>query len=344
MGAFRDWAPQAGSRWAPSRYTLAGALLAALIVTGAAALALGVGSPTRAGTRARGVAATGHRGHPSATGIVGGAGESTAGTTGAGNASAGEGGARSQTASGAGSRGGGDGSAASSARGRASSTPSAGGGASARAKATEVRDPLESSSYPAPAGVHHSAAHTPRHAAEAVVAPGAASDAEIREELQRMRQLERQASALGHMATVPGGDSIAANGGKLAIPQGVPEVVQRVIAGANAIADFPYVYGGGHVSFVDTAYDCSGSVSYALAAGGLLRAPETSGQLESWGAPGQGRWITVYANAGHTYMYVNVGGRWMLYDTAGRSGVLASRWQPSPVDNAGYVARHWPGL
>ena len=86
-----------------------------------------------------------------------------------------------------------------------------------------------------------------------------------------------------------------------------------MIAGANEIADFPYVFGGGHASFVDNAYDCSGSVSYALAAGGLLSAPETSGELESWGAPGPGRYITVLANAGHTYMYVNG----MLYNTAG---------------------------
>ncbi len=107
------------------------------------------------------------------------------------------------------------------------------------------------------------------------------------------------------------------------IPSGVPEVIQKVIAGANEIADFPYVFGGGHASFVDNAYDCSGSVSYALAAGGLLGSPETSGELESWGAPGPGRYITVYANAGHTYMYVDG----VLYDTAGRSGVYASRWQ-----------------
>ena len=113
-----------------------------------------------------------------------------------------------------------------------------------------------------------------------------------------------------------------------------------MIAGANEIADFPYVYGGGHASFIDNAYDCSGSVSYALAAGGLLSAPETSGQLESWGVPGPGRYITVYANAGHTYMYVDG----ILYDTAGRSGVYASRWQVQPTDNAGYVVRHWPNL
>jgi hypothetical protein len=158
-----------------------------------------------------------------------------------------------------------------------------------------------------------------------------------------MHELESSSSAPPHFRTVPGGDSIAGSG-KIPIPADVPLTVQKVIAGANEIADFPYVYGGGHRSFVDSAYDCSGSVSYALAAGGLLNAPETSGQLESWGVPGPGKWITVYANAGHTYMYVNIGGAWMLYDTAGRSGVFASRWQPYPVDNEGYVARHWPGL
>jgi hypothetical protein len=138
---------------------------------------------------------------------------------------------------------------------------------------------------------------------------------------------------------VPGGESVGGNG-TIPIPTGVPEVVQKVIAGANEIADFPYVFGGGHASFVDNAYDCSGSVSYALAAGGLLSAPETSGELESWGAPGPGKYITVFANAGHTYMYVDG----VLYDTAGRSGVYASRWQVQPTDNSGYVARHWPGL
>ncbi len=226
--------------------------------------------------------------------------------------------------------------------GKASSATATGAGT--HRLVAETRDPEESKSFPAPATVQHSAAKTPRVAGELHVAAGAASDAEIRSELARMKQLESAASSPAKMATVPGGNSIVGNDGAIAIPTAVPEVVQRVIAGANAIANFPYVYGGGHASFVDNAYDCSGSVSYALAAGGLLSAPETSGQLESWGAPGPGKWITVYANAGHTYMYVNIGGAWMLYDTAGRSGVFASRWQPYPVDNEGYVVRHWPGL
>ncbi|MGA8664404.1 MAG: peptidoglycan endopeptidase, partial [Thermoplasmata archaeon] len=87
-------------------------------------------------------------------------------------------------------------------------------------------------------------------------------------------------------------------------------------------------------------YDCSGSVSYALAAGGLLGAPLVSGELASWGEPGPGRWITIYANAGHTFM--NVDGVW--FDTAGRSGPYASRWLLSTPPLAGYAVRHPPGL
>jgi cell wall-associated NlpC family hydrolase len=212
---------------------------------------------------------------------------------------------------------------------------------SSRGTTKEVADPQEAQSFPAPASVKHAAAATPAKAGETAVAAGAPSDAEVRKELQQMQAVERaaQKAQQRQLAPVPGGRSIGGNG-TIAIPPNVPEVVQKVIAGANEIADFPYVFGGGHASFVDNAYDCSGSVSYALAAGGLLSAPEASGPLESWGAPGPGRYITVLANAGHAYMYVNG----VLYDTAGRSGVYASRWQVGSVDNSGFVVRHWPGL
>src|SRR5436190_4609583 len=211
----------------------------------------------------------------------------------------------------------------------------------AREAANLVRDPEEANSFPAPPSVKHTSAAAPARAGQAIVAAGAPSDAEVRAELKQMESVERAArsAARQRLAPVAGGRSIGGDG-TIAIPQNVPEVVQRVIAGANAIADFPYVFGGGHASFVDNAYDCSGSVSYALAAGGLLGAPETSGDLESWGAPGPGRYITVMANAGHTYMYVNG----VMYNTSGRSGVYASRGQVGAVDNSGYVARHWPGL
>ncbi len=215
------------------------------------------------------------------------------------------------------------------------------GAASVRGGAEEVADPEESKSFPVGGVIHHKAAATPAKAGEFKLAAGAASEAEVRQDLAQMHAAQRSAQQTERQLLKPvaGGESIGGNG-TLPIPADVPEVVQKVVAGANAITDFPYVYGGGHASFVDNAYDCSGSVSYALAAGGLLSSPETSGELESWGAPGPGRYITVYANAGHTYMYVDG----VLYDTAGRSGPYASRWQIGGTDNAGYVVRHWPGL
>jgi cell wall-associated NlpC family hydrolase len=217
-------------------------------------------------------------------------------------------------------------------------TPTAGAGGGT---VKEVADPQEADSFPASGSIHHVAAAAPAKAGATAIAAGAPSNAEVQHELAQMQAVERSAKqAQQHqLVPVPGGESIGGNG-TLPIPANVPEVVQKVIAGANEIADFPYVFGGGHASFIDNAYDCSGSVSYALAAGGLLSAPETSGTLESWGVAGPGKYITVYANAGHTYMYVDG----ILYDTAGRSGVYASRWQVGGTDNAGYVVRHYPGL
>jgi predicted small secreted protein len=218
---------------------------------------------------------------------------------------------------------------------------STGGGNASGGTRKEVADPEEADSFPAPKGVHHAPAATPSRAALAVAA-GALSDEEVRRELHETQAAEQKARSEQHkpvLKPVPGGQSIGGDG-TIPIPTNVPEVIQKVIAGANEIADFPYVFGGGHGSFVDHAYDCSGSVGYALAAGGLLSSPEVSGELEHWGAPGPGRYITVYANAGHTYMYVDG----ILYDTAGRSGVYASRWLVGGTDNSGYVVRHWPGL
>ena len=120
---------------------------------------------------------------------------------------------------------------------------------------------------------------------------------------------------------------------------GLPIAVRRVIAAASRIAHKPYRYGGGHGSFNDTGYDCSGSVSYALHGGGLLSTPEDSGQLMSYGAPGRGRYITIYAQPGHAYMVVH--GR--RFDTTGRDR-SGSRWQWDMRASSGYTVRHPPGL
>ena len=80
-------------------------------------------------------------------------------------------------------------------------------------------------------------------------------------------------------------------------PQSAPPAVKAAIAAANSIATTPYVWGGGHGSWYSYGYDCSGAVSFALYGAGLLDTPLTSGSLESYGEPGPGRWITIYANA-----------------------------------------------
>jgi peptidoglycan hydrolase-like protein with peptidoglycan-binding domain len=116
-----------------------------------------------------------------------------------------------------------------------------------------------------------------------------------------------------------------------------PLPVHLAIIGANRINTLPYKYGGGHASFDDTGYDCSGSVSYVLHTAGLLAAPLDSSQLMSWGSPGRGSWITVYANPGHAFMVI--GHR--RYDT---SGATPARWQHDMRSTAGYVARHPAGL
>ena len=123
-------------------------------------------------------------------------------------------------------------------------------------------------------------------------------------------------------------------------PIGAPAPVQAVINAGNEIARLPYRFGGGHGTFVDTAYDCSGSLSFAFAAAGILNTTMTSGELMSWGDAGAGKWITVFANNGHTFMYV----AGLRFDTVARAQT-GSRWSNRPAtERNGFVARHPPGL
>ncbi len=146
-----------------------------------------------------------------------------------------------------------------------------------------------------------------------------------------------QAAAASGNAGVGG---IAINtGGMVQPPPGAPEAVVRVIAAGNAIATLPYIWGGGHASFQASGYDCSGSVSYALAGGGLLSSPLDSTGFMSWGAPGPGRWITVYANPTHAWMEV-AGWR---FDTVALA-TSGTRWARGGGEFAGFVVRHPPGL
>jgi hypothetical protein len=115
--------------------------------------------------------------------------------------------------------------------------------------------------------------------------------------------------------------------------------IHRLISAANRIATAPYRFGGGHGTYHDSGYDCSGSVSYALHYAGLLRTPLDSSGFMSYGLPGRGTHVTIYANAGHAYMTVD--GR--RYDTSALRET-GSRWTSTPRSSSGYVVRHPPGL
>lgn len=156
--------------------------------------------------------------------------------------------------------------------------------------------------------------------------------AELREVQGQLATLrERLArSARAGIATKPGGQAQP--------PAGAPAAVGLVMAAANAIAGLPYLYGGGHAGFKDTAYDCSGSISYALAAAGLVTSPMSSGPFMSWGEPGPGKWITIYSNPGHMFMVI---GGWRFDTSALRGG---TRWTQQMRPTGGFVARHPPGL
>jgi hypothetical protein len=122
-------------------------------------------------------------------------------------------------------------------------------------------------------------------------------------------------------------------------PSGAPLAVREIIAAGNAIATLPYIWGGGHGSFQASGYDCSGSVSYVLAAAGLLGGPMVSGDFESYGAPGPGQWVTIYANAGHVWL--DVAG-WRFDTVALAEG--GTRWSRGGGEFAGFVVRHPVGL
>jgi cell wall-associated NlpC family hydrolase len=171
--------------------------------------------------------------------------------------------------------------------------------------------------------------------------PGAPTDAEVRSELREARAaLVRFRQYLDTTAFLPTGPRARVRpDGTAVAPDNAPEVVKRVILAGNAIAKFPYKWGGGHGAWRDNGYDCSGSVSFALAGAGLLDRPLTSGLLAGYGRPGPGRWITIYANSGHVFMIV----AGLRFDTSGQ-GRAGTRWQEAARPTGGFAVRHIPGL
>jgi hypothetical protein len=142
--------------------------------------------------------------------------------------------------------------------------------------------------------------------------------------------------------TIPG-SAAALSGGIALAPTKAPVAVKRAIWAANQLRSKPYRYGGGHASFRDSGYDCSGTISYALGGAGLISSPMSSADFRRYGQRGQGRWITVYARNGHTFAVI-AGLR--LDTTPGDSSQYrwAPRWQPTFRGPTGFEARHPVGF
>jgi hypothetical protein len=181
---------------------------------------------------------------------------------------------------------------------------------------------------PAPARSHPAASAPSSTGSSTRVLPQPVSLTVVRQQLA-----QSGISANPDVATLtPGGLAVA--------PVGAPPAVQEIINAGNQIATLQYLWGGGHGAFEDHAYDCSGSVSFVLAAAHLLNSTETSGQFMSYGAAGPGKWVTLFASNGHVYMYV----AGLRFDTVALAE-YGSRWTNKSADDGGtFVARHPVGL
>jgi hypothetical protein len=131
--------------------------------------------------------------------------------------------------------------------------------------------------------------------------------------------------------------------GMAAAPEDAPAAVKRAIWAANQLRSKPYKYGGGHRSFTDSGYDCSGTVSYVLGGAGLIRSPISSSDMRGFGERGRGRWITIYARKGHAFAVI-AGLRLDTTPWDNSSNRFAPRWQTTTRMPFGFEARHPVGL
>lgn len=146
-------------------------------------------------------------------------------------------------------------------------------------------------------------------------------------------------SGLAENPTVPG-DLAVLRGDIAHAPANAPAAVKNAIWAVNTIIRKPYRWGGGHSTFLDVGYDCSGTVSFMLHKAGVLAAPAPSKGLLAWGEPGRGRWITVYARSGHAFAVVTG----LRLDTTGRREGEGPRWRAEGRDLSKFTARHPAGL
>jgi cell wall-associated NlpC family hydrolase len=165
-------------------------------------------------------------------------------------------------------------------------------------------------------------------------ANGRASRAE-----QRIVRARASAAAPEEPPVAPTEKAYLTSSGLAVAPASAPDEVKAIIDVGNAIATKPYKYGGGHVRWNDTGYDCSGSVSYVLHAAGLLSRALDSTDFMTWGERGRGTWVTIRTDPSHAYMIV----AGLRFDTSARSRT-GNRWSDQMRSASGFTARHPEGL
>jgi cell wall-associated NlpC family hydrolase len=141
---------------------------------------------------------------------------------------------------------------------------------------------------------------------------------------------------------VPGSTARVVDG-LAAAPMSAPPAVQDIVWAGNQIIGLPYIYGGGHASFISPGYDCSGTVSYALHGADLITTPMDSTEFMGWDSSGIGTWVTIFANGGHAYMTV-AGLRLDTSPVDDPSDQEGPRWRPLRPGNPGFTVRHPTGL
>ena len=192
------------------------------------------------------------------------------------------------------------------------------------------RDPEEKfASSCAACAKKHVVAQLPAASSTTQVAPGAPTNAQVEKAAKQQKNL-----------FASGNKTELSPDGQAKAPLGAPDAVKAVIAAGNQIANYPYIWGGGHGSWQDSGYDCSGSVSYALKGANLVSAPIVAAQFMTYGEPGPGKYISIYASEGHVFMFV--GG--LRFDTSYRDGPYGTRWQNNQRPLGGFVIRHPAGL
>ena len=166
-------------------------------------------------------------------------------------------------------------------------------------------------------------------------------DQDQNQEREYDEETEPASESRGDRPTVAGSRAVLRNGIAYA-PSRAPERVKNAIWAANALRRKPYVWGGGHASFSDYGYDCSGSVSYALRGAGLLSAPIPSSDFMRYGERGRGRWITIYSRPGHTFAVI----AGLRFDTTDmrHGGNVGPRWHTDGRDLRDFQARHPAGF